>query len=792
MPLSSSALPDPYAYLRAEYNDPTKTKEELEELLKQIRPDEEVVPDQIAEQPEGLKVTLMPHQIYGLTWMKKMEDGANKGGILADDMGLGKTIQSIALMLSRPSPEQQHRPTLVVAPVALMQQWKREIEKMVRSRHRLNVFVLHGETRKTTWATLRAYDVVLTTYGLLTSELKRKLAWEDHLKLVPDARPSLAEECPVLGERSHFQRVILDEAQNIKNRSAKSALAACRIHSDYRWALTGTPMQNNVEEMFSLIKFCRIRPYSDWQRFSQDISRPLKARYPDGKDKAMTTLQALLRAILLRRTKQSKINGQPILQLPAKNTTEARVTFNEDETNFYKALERSSQIQINRYISKGSIGQNYSHALVLLLRLRQACCHPHLVTQSKDFIQTAGNLDTNNLIANAAQLDPKVVNRLKDVDSFECPVCMDAEENPALFPCGHALCSDCLSKLIDQAATDDNNTRPTCPHCRAPIDANKITDKTSFLRVHFPDREGVEPLGDDDGGDETLSESDSDEDDSDSDEGEDLNGFVVPDDFEEGDVEPEQKKSVAKKDPKKKKRKGRRSGDQLKSRDAFKTLAQLRKEGLKNKAAKRKYLKRLRKNFIPSAKIERTIELLEEIKSRGENEKTIIFSNFTSFLDLLEVPLTGHQDFRDYVRYDGSMSPAERNDAVMEFTDNPRCNVILVSLKAGNSGLNLTVANHVVMLDPFWNPFVEYQAADRCYRIGQLREVTVHRVLIGGGENAGPVDPDSDGFTVEDRILALQERKRELVETALDDSAGRSVARLGVRELGYLFGLNRL
>lgn len=782
-PFGASLMADPYAHLRDQFTDPTKTKEEIEELLKHIRPDEEFSSEQVSDQPGALSAIMMPHQMYGLTWMQKMEEGTNKGGILADDMGLGKTIQSIALILSRPPAENQHRPTLVVAPVALMHQWKRELEKMVKPRHQLNVFVLHGQTRTTTWSALRAYDVVLTTYGLLASELKRKAAWEEKLKLVPDAR----EECPVLGERSHFHRVILDEAQNIKNHRAKQALAACRIKADHRWALTGTPMQNNVEEMFSLVKFCRIRPYCEWERFRKDISGPLKARWGDSKDKGMRTLQALLRAILLRRTKQSKIDGQPILQLPDKNTTEERVTFNEDELTFYKALEAKAQIQINKYIQKGSMGQNYSHALVLLLRLRQACCHPHLVTQSKDFIQAAGNLDTNDLITNAVQLDQKVVHRLKEVNSFECPICMDVDENPALFPCGHTLCSDCLSRLVDQA-TNDTEGPPKCPHCRAHIDANKITDVVSFHRVHCPDREGVEPLGQDNGFDFDSDSDSEDDDDDDSDEGQDLNGFIVPDDFEDLSDFDSKGKKPAKRATRKKRSKPQ---DMMKSRDAFKSLAQLRKEGLRNKHAKRKYLRRLRKNFVTSAKIDRTMQLLEEIKSRGENEKTIIFSTFTSFLDLLEVPLSDHIGFRHYVRYDGSMSSVDRNNAVLEFTDNVNCTVILVSLKAGNSGLNLTAANHVVMLDPFWNPFVEYQAADRCYRIGQKREVTVHRVLIGEPDEAAP-DPESKGFTVEDRILALQERKRRLVETALDETAGRDVARLGVRELGYLFGLNQL
>ncbi|KIX07402.1 uncharacterized protein Z518_02055 [Rhinocladiella mackenziei CBS 650.93] len=790
-PLSSPWGGSPYSdpRLYSHYADSSQTKEELQDLLKHIRPDEELTADQVPQQTQRLKVTLMPHQLSGLAWMKKMEEGTNKGGILADEMGLGKTIQSIALMLERPPPEDKHRPTLVVAPVALMHQWRRELEKMVRSRYRFNVFTLHGDTRKATWASLKAYDVVLTTYGRLASELKKKLAWEDRWKLVPDARPSTAEDCPILGERSHFHRVILDEAQNIKNRNAKTSLAASRIEADYRWALSGTPMQNNVEEMFSLIKFCRIRPYNDWQRFSRDISSGIKYGR-DRREKSMVTLQALLRAILLRRTKHSKIHGQPILQLPPKTIKEERVVFlDQDELTFYKSLESQAQIQFNKFIQRGGIGRNYSHALVLLLRLRQACCHPHLVTSSKDFIQVNG-LDTDKCLLNAAQLDQQAVKRLKQQDVFECPICMDVDENPSLFPCGHTLCSDCLSRLVDQAANDANGF-PSCPNCRAKIDADKVTDIESFLRVHCPEREGVTPVGKNE--DESDSDSDSDDESDSLDEGEDLQGFIVPDDWEEQSEPESKKKRVSKSKARKKKSK---SQDMPK----LKSLAQLRKEGLKNKSAKRTYLRRLRKAFQTSAKINKTLNLLEGIRNRGQNEKSIIFSNFTTFLDLLEVPLSEHKDFSKYVRYDGSMSPADRNDAVLEFTENPNCTVILVSLKAGNAGLNLTAANHVIMLDPFWNPFVEYQAADRCHRIGQRREVTVHRVLIGEANSDDPgtasdtnsPDPDSRGFTVEDRILALQESKRKLVEQALDESAGRDVARLGVRELGYLFGLNSL
>jgi SNF2 family DNA or RNA helicase len=119
------------------------------------------------------------------------------------------------------------------------------------------------------------------------------------------------------------------------------------------------------------------------------------------------------------------------------------------------------------------------------------------------------------------------------------------------------------------------------------------------------------------------------------------------------------------------------------------------------------------------------------------------------------------------------MKPVDRNSAVLDFTDNPDCKVMLVSLKAGNSGLNLVAASHVILFDPFWNPYIEEQAIDRAHRMGQLREVKVHRILI----------PE----TVEDRIIELQDKKRQLIDGALDEKAAKNVARLSARELGYLF-----
>ena len=126
-----------------------------------------------------------------------------------------------------------------------------------------------------------------------------------------------------------------------------------------------------------------------------------------------------------------------------------------------------------------------------------------------------------------------------------------------------------------------------------------------------------------------------------------------------------------------------------------------------------------------------------------------------------------------YGRYDGSMSADARHGAVENFANKSSQRVLLVSLKAGNAGLNLVAASQVIILDPFWNPFVEMQAVDRAHRIGQQKPVTVHRILVKG--------------TVEDRIIDLQERKRKLVDAALDEKASSGISRLGREELIYLF-----
>ena len=378
------------------------------------------------------------------------------------------------------------------------------------------------------------------------------------------------------------------------------------------------------------------------------------------------------------------------------------------------------------------------------------------------------------------------------------------------------------------AQGNENGTQIRCPECRGNIDTKRITDFNSFKKVHMRElltKEELEEL-EADGSDTMSGESDSDTDsdiDEDDDQDQTLDGFVVADDAEiehddsstesegeetesksevkseskskgksavkeeandddddeDGDVVgPSRRKSKAdNKDKKDKKPKKSKKSKKGKGKQNQLSLADLKKLSTRNAGAKKKYLHKLRKTFVSSAKIDQMMEFLEEIiETADDGEKVLIFSQWTSLLDLAEVPIEGKG--WGYRRYDGSMNAKMRGDAVDDFKDaRKNVRIMLVSLKAGNAGLNLNVANRVIILDPFWNPYVEEQAIDRAHRIGQVRPVKVHRVLIPS--------------TVEDRIIELQDKKRAIIEEALDEKQHQSISRLGVQELAYLFGVTR-
>lgn len=669
-----------------------------------------------------------------------------------------------SIIVSSPSKKAGETKTnLIIAPLSLLQQWEREIESRIKPEYRLSVFIFHGSNKLRNWDEMSDYDVVLTSYGTLGSQYASHFGNEK-----TGARGRF--NSPFYHGR--FYRVILDEAHSVKSKITRASKAVCRLDSTFRWCLTGTPMQNNVDELQSLIKFLRIAPYNDQTKFSKDISRGLV----NGSTSSMQKLQVLIKSIMLRRKKDSKIDGKPILVLPPRSIELIENVFEEDdEDDYYRSLEKGTAEKVNKYLDAGTFNTNYSNILVLLLRLRQACCHPKLIEKSemKKAEQDALNLaavskrDEVKNFRFIRKLSDDVVRRIKDhLDSDEdqtCPICMDVMDKSSMlimYPCGHSVCRECFPTYVQQFTQrqiaggndDEDDGYLECCYCKQKINEKQAVDYTLFNMIHMEGMSDTEILAAKRLAEEKAKKAKSEtkpgfkkiqeiRDDNDM-----FKDISFSDDSEEEEDDREDKKIVI----------------QEKTDDKM-VLDSL---GL---------TKLFPNGWISSTKITKCMKLIEDIKRDYPGEKIIIFSQFTSLLDMVEVPLNINNE--DYLRFDGSMSANERNEAIIKFFNDASKQIMLISLKAGNVGLTLTCASHVIILDPFWNPYVEFQAMDRAHRIGQIRPVHVYRLLIKS--------------TVEDRIMNLQEKKQQLIENALSDEQIRNVSRLNQQELLYLFGLER-
>jgi SNF2 family DNA or RNA helicase len=279
--------------------------------------------------PADLTATLRPYQRVGVNWLAFLR-GAGLGGVLADDMGLGKTLQALAVLGSG---------SLVVCPTSVLPNWQAEI---ARFRPSLRVAAYHGAARK-----LDAQaDVTLTTYALL--------------------RLDSAE----LSAR-RWNAVVLDEAQAIKNPDSQVARAAYGLSADFRLAMTGTPVENRLDELWSLMHFSNRGLLGGRRDFDGELARPIA----DGVAGAVEALRRRTKPFLLRRRKRDVAP-----ELPPRTEATLRVSLDERERAVYDTVRAASRAEIVAALGDPTgKGLNVMKALESLLRLRQAACHPALL-----------------------------------------------------------------------------------------------------------------------------------------------------------------------------------------------------------------------------------------------------------------------------------------------------------------------------------------------------------------------------------------------------------------------------
>ncbi|KAK9247909.1 SNF2 family N-terminal domain-containing protein [Lipomyces tetrasporus] len=614
-----------------------------------------------AAQPEELTITLLPFQREGLHWLVAQESSKYKGGILADEMGMGKTIQTIALLLSEP----RGKPNLVVVPTVAIMQWRTEIESNTAGK--LTTSIYHGATRVEDPKKLKQFDVIITSYSVLESVYRKEHAGFRRSDGVYKARSAL--------HAIKYHRVILDEAHNIKDRQCNTAKAAFALNTERRLCLSGTPLQNRIGELYSLIRFLRIEPYCnyfckkcdcsslDWMFsdkrtcdmcghkpmqhanwFNAELLKPIQSAPSQAeRDQAMVKLHSILKHVLLRRTKVERADD---LGLPPRIVDIRRDRFNEEEDDLYRSIFSDSKRRFNSYVAQGVVLNNYANIFTLITRMRQMADHPDLVLRRHG----SGEADT----------------------MLVCKLCDDEAQEAIRAKCHHVFCRLCIKEYVEGFDTEDTNETLECPVCHVAL----VIDLTA------PALEVDE--------------------------------------------------------------------------------ATLKKGSIVNRINMA--------NWRSSTKIEALVEELYKLRSDRQTIKSIVFSQFTSMLDLVEWRLrrAGFQT----VKLQGNMTPTQRDNSIQYFMNTPSVEVFLVSLKAGGVALNLCEASQVFLLDPWWNPSVEWQSGDRVHRIGQHRPVRITRLII----------EDS----IESRIIELQEKKANMIKATIeqDDSA---MNRLTPADLEFLF-----
>uniref|UniRef100_A0A093V2A7 DNA repair protein rad5 n=1 Tax=Talaromyces marneffei PM1 TaxID=1077442 RepID=A0A093V2A7_TALMA len=653
------------------------------------------------------------------------------GGILADEMGLGKTIEMMSLVhtnretptaptstneLPRQSSASGIVPapytTLVVAPTSLLAQWESEAQK-ASAPGTMKTLIYYGSDRTTNLKTLcarangvNAPNVIVTSYGVVLSEYRSFVTQAQHN---PAAHIGLFSV--------EFFRIILDEAHLIKNRLSKSARACYELNAIHRWVLTGTPIVNRLEDLFSLVRFLKVEPWSNFSFWKTFITVPFES-----KDyvRALNVVQTVLEPLVLRRTKTMQTpEGEALVPLPPRTVTIEEVELSEEERAIYDLVYWRAKRAFNDNVEAGTLLKSYSTIFAQILRLRQTCCHP-ILTRNKAIVadeedaalaadavnEFQDDMDLQELInrfqkstesSNTAQPQDTMVrfttHALRQIQSdvsAECPICSEEPlVEPAVTGCWHSACKKCLELYIRHQT--DKGELPRCFSCRAPVTRHDI-----FEVIRYQPASG------------TL---------------DDIETSTLP------------------------------TSSQPMPRISLRRVYPL----------------------SPSAHTSAKIHaLITHLMRLPPNSKSVVFSQFTSFLDLIGPQLT--KAGITFLRLDGSMPQKARAEVLRQFnrteiyeeeleldedapvrgeaaathsqTPQPSPNVLLISLRAGGVGLNLTAANNVFMMDPWWSFAVEAQAIDRVHRMGQLREVSVTRFVV----------KDS----IEVRMLRVQEKKMNI------------------------------
>ncbi|PSC70181.1 SNF2 family DNA-dependent ATPase [Micractinium conductrix] len=746
--------------------------------------------------------------------------------------------------------------TLVVCPTTVLHQWANEIRTKVNPHAGISVHVYHGKGKAVSSQTLSQYAVVLTTYQTMALEAPKRdgaprgsgaaakkaqqrqqqaaaaaavvaatggreesvVDLQSEEEEEGDALPAAAAAAGGGGKRQKaaggarlgggggggkggplfdimWHRVVLDEAQCIKNPRTLAAHAAWTLKARARWCLSGTPLQNSLDDLYSYFRFLKYDPYSSKDSFNELLRDPISAGGAAAQ-RGFKRLQAVLKGVMLRRTKQSQLNGKPIIDLPPRLTATVKTQLTPAERDFYNRLKEEASTEFRRLQAQdGGVGQHYVGVLTQLLRLRQACNHPLLVKGAAGPVHQP--LVSPAELAAARRLVPHLrahlAQRLQPTQLEPCAVCADVPEDAVVAVCSHVFCAQCVATELSNAGHGAAEVELAfhCPTCRQELGKHDIFSARGLAAAE-PGRQAQQ-----EGQQQQQQQQQAHQ------QGAPPGGQEQQQAWAKQEQREQQAGAVPAAPPPAAVPAGPGWQSSAKLDALMEVLRKLRDKGAAAEAEAKQ--KRSVLSSGRSLSHSRLAAALgggggaARLPSRGAGsargsgaaaaaggsrgasprlpmEKVIVFSQWTAMLDLAEAPL--RREGFQFRRLDGTMNIKARQQAIEDFSRRPEVAVMLVSLKAASLGVNLVSANHVVLLDLWYNPTVEEQAIDRAHRIGQTKAVHVTRITI----------EDS----IEDSIIKLQDRKRETIAQAFGEGGGAGglaalSARLTQEELRQLF-----
>ncbi|GAA5893228.1 hypothetical protein JCM8208_004381 [Rhodotorula glutinis] len=565
-------------------------------------------------------------------------------------------------------------------------------------------------------------------------------------------------------------RVVLDEAHIIKEHKTIQARAACELSTSRRICLSGTPLQNSLNDIFSLVRFLRLEPFLDRHVWNQYIG----VLAQKGDELGTERLQAIMRYIALRRTKDTKdTQGKPILSLPPINNALVHLKFTEPERAFYASRHQRYKHDFAQMEANDSVMKNFCSILQELLKLRQICVHPALLQDTEDRSGANGGdlvatIEAHGISKSRAIQLLALMRDAGGGDCSECGCAMQAFSRANVEDLNGAADEDVKpgrKPPAKRARKTKTQTGATSVANSTEDDGGAVQDEVSAVVTRcqhvycapcfksrvcpdWPDVKGDDKVVCQVCAKEILPALDAVE--------------IGPREYQKA-LERSADEGLPASG---KGKKGRKAKATRLFEHSTKTRALL--VDLLPFSQVNPHAENYNPDYVPEPGTTIGFQPVQ-----GEIVKSVVFSQWTTLLDRLGDAL--EDNHIQYDRLDGGMNRDQRSAAMAAFKADPKCEVLLVSLRAGGVGLNLTAGRRVYLMEPFWNPAVENQAVDRIYRLGQTHSVQTVRFVM----------QDS----IETNMLKIQKRKMELASMSI----GRTLTKLELQaqrkeELRILLG----